>query len=211
MFIIQQNNNIVYGPANFNYAMFNHIITEELELESNLPTILPVNEVHIVDANTSVIPAELTYISYNSKIEQLSGPFWDISETKAIGHFEIANKSVDSIKNELKQIVTANRYLVETADFTTTIQGTEVIVEGSRENKTIFLISYSALPDTGTFTWKFPKSNNFVMCSKADILSIIQLFVAQTQSAFDFESEKFNEIDACITIEELDSVILEKI
>jgi hypothetical protein len=62
---------------------------------------------------------------------------------------------------------------------------------------------------TSSVVWKFPKSNNFVVCDKNNILQIIQLFNSQTQNAFKWEFDKCSEIDNCTSLTELDNIILD--
>jgi len=211
MYILQNNSHVIYGPSEYNFPMIKHALLTDLEMAPEsfvVPSKDPEGAVQI-DANTSILPVQMVYPAINSKIEQLAGPFWTITATEATGTYEVAPKPLESVKNELKTLVASNRYKEETKDLTLTVAGTEVIVEGSRENKTIFLLSYPMLPETGTSTWKFPKSNNFVQVSKADIGGVIQAMMVQTQTAFDWEASKVAEIDACVDLASLDAVILE--
>lgn len=63
------------------------------------------------------------------------------------------------------------------------------------------------LPETGTSTW-VSLHQIFVACSRLDIGGIIQAFMIQTQTAFDWEATKDSEIDACTTLEALDAIVL---
>ena len=207
MYILQQNNQVIYGPAEYSVSMFKYILIEDCELQPEdftIPT--KIDGAYDVTSTISILPATIVYPNLNGKIEQLSGPTWEITKESATGTYGVAPKNLDAVKNELKTQVAANRYTLETADLKLTVAGVDVIVEGSRENKTIFMLSYGVLPEEGVTNWKFPKSGNFVACSKADIGQIITAFVTQTQGAFDLEAAKVAEIDACLTLEELDAI-----
>ena len=144
--------------------MFKYILVTEAELEPTsfqLPTKL-VDTLVVTDTINILKVSEIVIPNHNSKIEQLAGPFYVINETDATISYTVTPKTLDSVKNDLKAKVAEERYKTETKDLKLTVAGTEVIVEGSRENKTVFLLSYTVLPETGTSTWKFPKSSNFV-------------------------------------------------
>jgi hypothetical protein len=210
MFVIVNNNQVVYGPSEYNVNMFNYILTEELELDTEsfqIPSTL-IESTNITDAIKILKVTETTIPNYNSKIEQLSGPFYSINESDVTITYEVVSKSIDSVVNELKQIISGERYKLETKNLNLMIGSTQVIVEGSRDNKMVFLLSYPLLPEIGTVNWKFPKSNNFVACTKVDIGYIVKEFVKQTQDAFDWEVLKATEIDNCTTLEELDNIKL---
>ncbi len=208
--ILQNNGNIIYGPAEYSVNMIAYTLMTDLGmLQTDFVIPSKFEAPILINASTSILPATLVYPNLNSKIEQLSGPFWTFTATEATGTYEVAPKSLDSVKNDLKATIAANRYVEETKDLTLTVAGTEVIVEGSRENKTIFLLSYPMLSDVGTTNWKFPKSGNFVACSKADIAGVIQAMMTQTQVAFDWEASKFAEVDACVDLAALDLIVTE--
>lgn len=210
MYILQNNSNVIYGPAEYNFGMLKHSLLNDLEMapESFSIPLKDPSAPLVIDTNTSILPVQIVTPSYNSKIAQLAGPTWAFTSTEATGTYTVADKNIDAVKNELKTLVAADRYKEETKDLTLTVAGVPVIVEGSRENKTILLLTAPLLPATGVTTFKFPKSDNFVDCTKADIDGIIAAMIAQTQGAFNWESAKAAEITACLDLVSLDAVVL---
>jgi len=210
MHILQNNGNIIYGPAEYSVGMISYALINDLEMDIGtftIPSKVGADEVIVLDANTSVLPARLVYPSLNSKIEQLAGPFWTFSSSEALGTYEVAPKPLDAVKNELKAQAAAVRYTKETSKLSLTVADTAIVVDGSRENKTMFMVSYGVLPENGSIAWKF--ENTFLNCTKANIAEIIGAFVAQTQAAFDWEASKVAEIEACTSLEDLNALVLE--
>lgn len=210
MFIIKQNNNVIYGPAEYNASMFKYILIEDCELQDVVvPFSLNQGEKLIINDEISILPAELVYENINSKIEQYSGPFWSFEDDKAIGSYVKADKNIDAVKSELKAVLSNERYKMEVQDLFLNINGTDVIVDGSRENRLNISLSYTTMAAGTTMNWKF-KNSIFVDCSKEDIGDIVAAFTAKVKGAFDFEALKISEIDACSTLEELDSIVIEE-
>ena len=206
--VLIQNDKLLYGPAEYNVGMIKFTLNEEeLTALNPIPSKFTGEAVDLGNG-IKILPETIIYPNLNTKIEQLSGPSWVFSDDIATGTYNVAPKSLESVKNDLKSLVASERYAKETADFHMTVNGVDVIVEGSRENKTIFMISAPFLSETEPSVWKFPKSQNFVPIVRADIYSVIYAFATQTQNAFDWESAKVQEIDACTTLAELDAVII---
>lgn len=208
MFIIKQNNNVIYGPAEYNAGMFKYILIEDCELQDVVvPFSLNKGEKLIINDEISILPAELVYENINSKIEQYSGPFWSFEDDKAIGSYIKTNKSIDIVKSELKSIISEKRKKYETKNISMNINGIDVIIDASRENKANVIATYNLMSVGSTINFKF-KNNLFLECSKEDLGIIVNAFNEQVNNAFNFEFNKTIEIDSAISLDELNSVIL---
>ena len=210
MFIIQKNNNVIYGPAEYNAAMFKYILIEDCDLQEGTFSVpFKLDSKLVINEEISFLPSRIVYPNLNSKIEQLAGPFWEVTEDEAIGTYEIAEKDINVVKSELKQIVASNRYNFEVKDIEINIQNTDVIIDGSRETKNLFLLNYSIMEESEKINWKFSKSDIFLNLSKVDMFLIVSAFKEQAQKAFDLELEKIQEIDSKETLEELNLIDLD--
>ena len=208
MFIIKNNNKVIYGPAQYNAGMFKYILIEECELQDVVvPFSLEIGEKVIINDEISILPAEFVYPNINSKIEQFAGPFWSFEYDKAIGTFEKADKSIDSVKSDLKVVVSDNRRKYETKDIELQINSTDVVIDASRENKANVIATYNLMQVGSTINFKF-KNYVFLECSKEDLGIIVNAFNEQVNSAFNFEYYKIGEIETAISLEELDNIIL---
>lgn len=206
MFIIQQNNNVVYGPAEYNVGMFKYILEEDCNL---VDVIVPftLTEKIIINDNISILPVEMFYENLNEKIEQYAGPFWEIGIDKATGTFKKVDKNIEQVKNELKSIVSMNRKKYEQQTLNVTLLGIDYKIDGSRENKNNIISIFNMMMPDDVINFKF-KNNEFLECTKEMIAEIITSMNKQIQNAFNFEYNKNLEIDSCIDLVSLNDIIL---
>lgn len=203
-YVLENNNYVINGPRAWNYRSFESTLEEDLEIEYKLPLSKTDEEVITIDENTHIYASRYEYPVYNQKIEYLHGPFWDFSSGIAIGTFEIVPLTLDQIRHELKQKVAANRYTRENAGIKVIIQGLEVTIDTSRDNRNIFVQKYILMSDTDTVQWKFPEG--WLTLSKEELGLIVSTGATYIQSQFDWEVEKGIEINAKETAKELDLV-----
>lgn len=208
-FVITNKSNIIYGPAEYSVGMFKYILLEDCGLSPQSFTIPSKLEGKLdITADIKFLPVgSEIYPNMNSKIQQLAGPFYTISNDSVKVEYKAVDKPLDVVKNELKAIVAKNRYEKEISEISLEIKGIEVKIDGSRENKTIIMLAYGAMPEGLTSNWKF-QDGVFVECSKEDIGSIVTACVTQTQLAFDWEAGKVKEIDSANSLNALDIIDL---
>lgn len=203
-FIITHNNQIVLGPRRWNRSIFE---SELADLGST--TILPPNNTDFISISDSIKIYPVSIVStpaYNTKIEQLSGPFYTFAENSAIAKYEIVPKAIDVVKNELKGLIATARYKKEIAGTTTTIQGVSVNIDTSRTNRNIYAQQYSLMAAADTVQWKFAQT--WLTLTKADLKTCALASSNYVQLQFAWESTKILEIDACTTLAELDLINL---
>lgn len=200
---------VLLGPITWNPRFIASVLRTDLDL-SYTPNIVASDEQKVpYEVLPNVWIRRVTNVSedHNPKLHTLIGPYWVYNGTEATAEYRKQDKPLEIVKAELKQIVTANRYQKEIAGIKVTIQGVEVTVDTARDNRDVFVQKYLLMSDTDTVDWKFPET--WLTLTKADLGIAVQGGVTHVQSQFSWENAKFNEIDACTTLEELDAVILE--
>lgn len=205
MFILQQNNHVILGPKDWNQRMFQSVVNDELGLDINLPVFTANSPAFILNETTSILPVEFVETpSYNSKIEQLAGPFWDYQVDKAIASYTIVPKNIDAVKNELKGIVANTRYNREVAGIKVTIQGLELNVYTARGERDIY--AQALLLNAGGKNWKF--GSIWITLSTAELQEIVSAIMTHIQTCFDWESATIANIDSKNALTELNSIVV---
>jgi hypothetical protein len=208
MFVIVNKGYVVLGPKPWNKLMFQEVLLEECEVEYTLDTRNPDNTPIIVDENTSILPVVgLEQPDFNSKIQRLDGPYWNFSDTNAEMYFTAGDLPVEAVKNQLKEVITNRRYGYETRGVKITIQGTEVTVDTARGSRDIFFTAYQSIGENDTINWKFPEG--FFAVNKTELGLAVSVGKDHIQNSFNWEMTKSAEIDACVTLAELDAVVLD--
>jgi hypothetical protein len=207
MYILHYKNRVISGPRDWNTGMFKYAL-ESVGVNASLPGVAPQSFPFVINEDTKISECVLVYPQYNKKIEYIHGPFWDFAAPVVVGTFEVKQSSIESIKNELKSIVAAERYKNEIAGTKTTIQGLEISVDTTRGVRDIFAQKYLLMSDNETVNWKFPEG--WLTLTKSELGSIVSVAVTHIQSEFNWEKTKTDQIDAAISAAELDAIILVK-
>ena len=207
MYVLINNNQVINGPRSWNYRSFESTLEDELEITYKLPIQKTDNDPIIINEETKILPATLIYQGFNSRIEHLDGPFWEFSDTLATGTFIIKPNNIDAVKNDLIAQTAAIRYTKETAGIKVTVQNTEVTIDTARGNRDIFVQKYLLMGESDTVQWKFPEC--WLTLSKSDLGMIVSSATAFIQDQFSWEEGKALGINACSTLEELNSIVLD--
>jgi len=206
------NNLLELGPFGENVHYINQEL-EELEVEerispqsfSNLP-------IHFSDGLTHLLPTERVIPEYDPKYQNVGNFTWEIITedevpSKVVFTYPIIDKTLEEVKELRKQEVSPARRDKENTTITLTINGTEVEVSTSREERLMLTSKLSA--SIGPYNYKF--GNTWLEITVEDLQTIVNEIDTVVQSAFDWELAKLQEIDACITIDEVyDVVIIER-
>lgn len=205
-FVLTNNGIVQQGPNNWNKLLFQSEL-EELGITYELPK---TNTDFIsISESVKIYPIDGVDVpNYNTKTEQLAGPYYTYTNNSARITYSIVPKSIEIVKLELKGIVSSNRYALEIAGTTTTIQGNEVTLDTSREGRSNYSQQFLIMADTDTVTWKF--SNKWLTLTKSELGQCVSAISAHVQAQFQWELDKIVEIDACNTLEELDNVAVTK-
>jgi hypothetical protein len=97
---------------------------------------------------------------------------------------------------------------IKVKDIELTIQDTYVRIEADRLNKMMLIQIFGLMSDTDTYTFKFPRSDNWLSLNKAEMGLIVNAFISQTQLAFDWENSVVTQIDSATDFETLATIDL---
>ena len=203
MYALIQNNQIKVGPRDWRYYFFKQYLDTNNLDASTLPISEPADK-KVITPDWKIIPVTMLDIpQYNQLFEQLAGPYWEVYDDYITGSYSIADLPVDSSKNKLKEVVTETRYNAEVGGCPFTFaDGTSVTLYTSREDRSVYLQAYQIMSEDQTIVFKFAGAV-FKSVTKAELGLIVTAGAAHIQSVFDWEAQKYTEIDACNTIEEL--------
>lgn len=208
-YALLDNNQIKVGPRDWNKGFWDRYL-DEVGVESNLPWTYNEQEVITVNDDIKIVPVSEPVIpSYNSRTEQLAGPYWDVTKTPITGYYDVVDQPLDSAKNSLKAQVAVNRYNKEVSGIKVTVQSTEVNIGTNRgQERDIWLQSHILMNDTDTIKYKF-STDVWKDLTKTEVKNIVDAIKTHVQDAFAWESSKIAEIDAVTTKENLESVDIE--
>lgn len=198
---------LLLGPIKYNYQLINYDL-EELDIEQKL-TSKSFDQVPIqFDEKTFLLPAREVYPEYDARYQKLSSPTWSIetendTPTEVVFTYSVVDRSLEEVKSEIKSLVAPERRNKENTKATLTIQGTEISVSTSRENRLSFASKLLSSP--GPHNFKFG-DETWIQITTTDLESIIHAIDEKVQEAFDWELAKIQEIDACTTIDEVYAV-----
>ena len=206
MFVLTYNDVVFLGPMKWHPRMFTSVIKDDYDLDVTIPVTNPYNVRVDVTPEIVIRPVEFDpEPTFNPKIERLAGPFWTMQVDKVVGNYTVEDLPIEAVKNQLKTIVTDNRWKKEVGGITMNIQGQDVSVITERGDRDMYMQAYQLGVDT--VGWKF--IDKWLTLSNAELGTITSTVLAHVQSQFDWEGSKVTEIDNCTTLAQLDAVILE--
>lgn len=214
MYVITDYNNqgfVILGPIDWKPRYISNILSDELDTSI---TVTAEDEARVPfepAIGVKIRRCTSVYENINPKIEYHDGPFWSYddsnAEVQATATWKRADKPIDIVKGDLKNLIANLRWKKESAGVVLTIQGVEVWCDTSRTNRDIFLQKYSLMGNNDTITWKFP--NTWLTLTKTELGLIVSTGGAYIQSCFDWEAQQSAIIDSCTTLAELDALTFE--
>lgn len=205
MFVIVHDNNVIFGPKNWNKLNFEEVILEDCEVECSLETRNNDNLPIVINDGVKILPVVgLPQPEFNPKIQRLEGPYWNFFDDRAEMYFTVGDIAVDAVKNFMKSWVANERYNSETGSFEHTIGDQTITVGTSREQRNTYVQTYVMMDDTETINWK--TNVGWIKINKSDMFGIIQAVKAHVQNCFDWENTKHDEIESADTLNALDSI-----
>lgn len=203
------NNSLELGPMGFNVRMINSEL-EELEVEEIVTTQsyteLPI---HFSDNLTHLLPLERIIPENDPKYQNIGNFDWEIITeddvpVKVIITYSVSDKTLEEVKETRKQEIAPYRREKENTIITLTINDTTVEVSTSREERLLLASKLAASP--GPHNYKF--KNTWLEVTTAQLQFIVSEIDKVVQAAFDWELAKLQEIDACVTIDDVYAVII---
>lgn len=204
MFIIVENGSVILGPMNWRPTAFENCLLDDCEITYKLPRSNDNNSPIIINENVKILPVIDIGISndYNPRIHWLNGPYYNFYNDYAEVYYTAYNKDIDFFKKELKTEVAANRYKYEVKGIYITIQDQEVYIYTNREDRNLYMQAYQL--GSNNVNWKF--GNKFLTLSNTELGYIVLSGANHIQAIFDWEASKVAEIDAALTIDELNLI-----
>lgn len=203
------NNSLILGPMGFNVRMINSEL-EELEVEERInPQSYQELPIHFSDGRTHLVLIEKDVPSHDPKYHNVGNFTWSIIEEnnvpiKVLLTYPITDKTLEEVKELRKQEVTPHRREKENTTITVSINDTEVKVSTSREERILLSTKLSSSP--GSHNFKF--QNTWLEITAENLQYILSQIDIKVQEAFDWELAKFQEIDACETIDDVYAVVI---
>lgn len=202
-------NQLLLGPMLFNYRMINSDL-EDLGLEDTInPQSYTNIPIHFSDGLTHLLPTEKVIPNYDPKYHNVGNFTWEVAKendipSKVIFTYPIVEKTLEEVKYLKKQEISPGRKYKENTIINVTINGNEVQIPTSREER--ILLSTKLASSSGTYNYKF--LNTWLEITSTDIQFILSEIDKVVQIAYDWELSKINEIDACQTIDEVYDVVI---
>lgn len=160
------------------------------------------------DANATDDGSVNTKVGEDGELTYSYGSFEDIDvPAKVVFTHSIIDKTLEEVKALRKQEVSPYRREKENTTITLTVNDTEVKVSTSREERLMLASKLSASP--GPHNFKF--QNTWLEITTEHLQYIISEVDKVVQEAFDWELAKYQEIDACTTIDEVHDVVIREL
>lgn len=211
MYALIHDSQIVLGPIGFNYRMFNSEL-EELGLEYRvIPKDYDRVPIYFND-KTCLLPVVQNIPEYDDRLQEPENSEWEIIKENDIPirvefTYSIIDKSLEKIKSDYKQPLSAFRQQKENVLIDINLSGTVVNVSTDFRERLSFVTKLVSSP--GPHKFKF-RNGVWKEITTAELEYIISQIDAKVQEAFDWEYAKIQEIDACTTGEEVYNVIIEE-
>jgi hypothetical protein len=204
MYVLVHNQIVINGPRPWNYRSFQNTLLEDLNINFSLPFTKTDDEPIEIADGVRILKATTIMQNFNSRIEYLHGPFWNFDNNIATGTYQIVEKDINVVKNDLKNRLATNRYRKETGGIKMTLQGIQVTIDTRRGDRDIFLQKLMMMGDGDTVDWKFPEG--WLTLTKTELQLVVATGAAHVQGQFNWEASVSAQIDAATTLAELDAI-----
>lgn len=203
--LVENRETVLLGPMNWRQRFFQEEL-KDLEVEFQVPPVeqgyLRVNDSLEFFPIVSIESPEIDLL-----FEQPVGPFWTYDNNEARGVYQKIPGSIDAAKGNMKTMAANRRYVKENTPFKMTVQGQEVTIDVSRDNRNIFVQKYQMMADGETVQWKFPEG--WVELTKIELGGIVAAGAAHIQTQFDWEKNIGDQIDAAPDVDTLKTILNE--
>lgn len=209
MYALIHDSQLILGPIGYNYRLINAEL-EELEVEGRVTPRDYQNVPLQIDENTYLLSVSQIIPSYDSRFQSIGNFEWEtITENNVPVRVEmtysVGNKSLEQIKAEYKSQVSPIRREKENTIFELKIRDTAILVSTNREERLSYISKF--ISSSRLHNFKF-KNNVWLQITRTELEYIISQIDLKVQEAFDWELSKIQEIDACLTGEEVYNVVL---
>jgi len=205
MYSLVNGQELLLGPIAFNYRMINSVLEEELEVDFRVTSQDYQNVPITFTEDIKILPARNEVPEFDPRFQGVSQISHTITDTEVVFYYGVGDKPLEQIKAEYKAGVAPERWNKENTKVTITINGKEITVSTSRDNR-LSLVS-KLLSSDGPYNFKF-NDGVWEEITKTDLQTILNEIDSVVQAAFDWELAKLEEIDACETKEAVYEVVI---
>lgn len=208
-YLLVENKQIVHlGPVFWNYRFIRSEL-EDLGIDYMLSPEEPsghfvVNETP--DTVFEIYPVNLKQPSYDSTYQQLLGPIWTFSDNIANGTYNVIDRDIVAIKNDLKSVAANERYKKEVSGIKLTIQDTEVSIATDRESRNVYTQKLVSMSESDTIQWKFPEV--WLTLTRQELVSVLNSINTYVQTQYDWEVNIVEQINSAQDIETLKNIVI---
>jgi hypothetical protein len=191
---------VLLGPVEWKPRFIASVIQQDLDLP-NMPSISVADEANVpyqIYPDVWAYKINTVYPEINTKTQRVDGPFWTFTDQVATATYTAADKSIDQVKAELKNLVAAKRYELENAGTTVTVQGVIVPVSTSRTDRAIYTTAVAG-------PWKFT-DGTWLTLTQEDLNTIVSAIQTYVSDAFTWEQTLCATIDAATDLSTLNSI-----
>lgn len=226
MFVIVENEYVILGPMEWRPTFFQNTLLDDLGIEFGVPHSNIVRRpIQVTDTVRILAFDGYTHPSINNKIQEYEGPYWNFTEDSATGYFTAVDKSVSTVKGELKNSAASRRWEKETSGLKFTVQDINVWLYTDREKRTAYSngvagqwkvqLAGSALlmriagsnePQVVEEEVDGPAGESWITLTSEDLTAMTAAIQSHVQDAFNWEAAKVAEIDSKETLADLDAV-----
>lgn len=207
MYALIHNNKICVGPREWSKPFFQKYLKTQ-GINYDVPFTAPSPSYLITDDFKILKVINITMPEYDPLFEELTGPTFTIYERSIYGEYSYQERSIEAIKNTMKEIVTANRYDLEIQGCNYTFpDNQEVHIYTNRYDRSTYLDAMLVMPENSTVNFKF-KGPIWRNLSKTDLAGIIAVGSAWIQNVFNWEEDTHILIDAASDIDTLKEIQL---
>ena len=152
MYALINGQELLLGPVAFNYRMINDEL-EELEVDfrvtSNSYQSVPIT----FTEDIKILPARNDITEYDQRFQTASQSSHTITDSEVVFTYTVSDKPLEQVKDEYKAGVAPERWNKENTTVTVTINGKEITVSTSRDNR-LSIVS-KLLSGDGPYNFKF--------------------------------------------------------
>lgn len=204
MYALVNGSELILGPINFNIKMINSEL-EDLGLTYRVNSQDYLNVPIQITENIKILDCIENIPQYDSRKEQIFQLGWEIINNTVIFNYEVREKPLEQIKDEFKELIAPIRYSKENSIISLQIESETIQISTDRETRSS--LASKLLSSDGPYNFKFNR-DTWIEITKIDLQFILSEIDNFVQSVFDWEYQKIQETDACITPEEIFAIDL---
>lgn len=201
--LVENKEYVILGPSEWRKGFFQSEL-DDLGVSYDLSKSAPTEKLTISD-NLEIYPVHsIIEPGYNPLYEHLGGPFWAFETGQAKGWYNVREHSIETVRRNLKGLAAAERYRKEISGTTTDVADALIKLDTNRESRALLAQKLLGMPEYTAIDWKH--DGGWVQLTKTHIQTLITAIDAHIQSAFAWEKNISDKIDAATTLWQLKSI-----